>query len=195
MKAEDIRFLANRALWRYNRSMDRNNTWKIAIIVLLLLSVLGVFVMKKSPSSLGLAEIQKAIDESKGSINADTFSPEYVASLGKPAIFVFGESWCQPCLSMIPSLEELSREQSDVVIEYVDLEKVPEALSYIPISATPTIAYYLEGGKPYMPSDLIPVDFIQYADRETGEAVLTLSIGAIGKDMLSMIIEDLSDAR
>ena len=84
--------------------MDRNNTWKIAIIVLVLLSVLGVFVMKKSPSSLGLAEIQKAIDESKGSINADTFSPEYVASLGKPAIFVFGESWCQPCLSMIQPL-------------------------------------------------------------------------------------------
>jgi|LSQX01.1.fsa_nt_gb thioredoxin 1 len=59
----------------------------------------------------------RVIDVGKG----DTF--ESVVSSSDIVVVVFGASWCAPCHSLRPDLEQIAADYSSVVIYYVDAEQ------------------------------------------------------------------------
>lgn len=125
-------------------------------------------------------------------IGLSTFNDDFLDSLDKPTIITFGESWCQPCLRMIPYLNRLQDSDSTISVYYVDLEKTPEAFSYIPITATPTTAFYLKGGVPFSPKD--PKGYQMYSIKDTGEHVLTLKIGLLSLNELRNIAKEMKES-
>ncbi len=122
-------------------------------------------------------------------IGLDRFNDQFLLSLDKPTIITFGEDWCSPCLKMIPYLNKLAETNDRINVYYVDLEKVPEALEYIPISATPTTAFYMPGGIPFMPKNTSNYQLYSYSD--TGEHALTLRVGLLSLTVLRQTAKEM----
>lgn len=144
---------------------------KKTALLILLLALIPVFAFSKN-------------------VEAYRFNDEILDSLDKPTMFMFGENWCQPCIQMIPIMEKIADEREDVDIYYIDLEKVPEALDYVPMIATPTSAFYLPGGEPYYPTNNIS-QYLMYQLTETGEHVLTTRLGYLNGKELNSIFDDM----
>lgn len=74
---------------------------------------------------------------------------EYLGS--KPAIVDFTASWCGPCRSIAPILEELAKEHKDRIVIYkVDIDKAGELAQAFGISSIPAILYIPLEGEPSM---------------------------------------------
>lgn len=68
----------------------------------------------------------------------------------KPALIDFYATWCGPCKSIAPILEELAAEYADSIIIYkVDTEKEPELAALFGIRAIPTLIFVPMEGKPH----------------------------------------------
>ena len=60
----------------------------------------------------------------------------------KPAIVDFTASWCGPCRSIAPILEELAKEYADQIIIYkVDVDKCRDIAEAFGISSIPAVLY------------------------------------------------------
>lgn len=92
-------------------------------------------------------------------LNADTFNQivydlnsgemEYLGS--KPAIVDFTASWCRPCRSIAPILEELAKEYQDKIVIYkVDVDKAGEIAQAFGITSIPAVLYIPLEGEPSM---------------------------------------------
>lgn len=65
---------------------------------------------------------------------------EYLGA--KPAIVDFTASWCGPCRSIAPILEELAKEYQDQIVIYkVDVDKAREIAQAFGITSIPAILY------------------------------------------------------
>ncbi|MBO8437063.1 MAG: thioredoxin family protein [Spirochaetes bacterium] len=172
-----------------------------AIVILLVIVLIGVVFVIKVSSKGNLATAQETIDgnanaaqSNRTELEIEGFTPEMIQKNEKPLIIVMGESWCQPCLRMLPDLRELNKTVSDVEIRYMDLEKNEEAFSYFPIRVTPTIAIFMPEGKPFTPPEDSTINYIIYTYRDTGEHALTIHEGALTRDQLETMIEDVRNA-
>ena len=134
------------------------------------------------------------LQSDRESLKIEDFTAEMIKTNEKPMIIVMGESWCQPCLKMIPDLRELSVSVDDITIKYLDLEKNPEAFNVFPIRVTPTIAVYLENGVPFTPPEGSAIDYILYTYKDTGEHAITIHEGMLTRSQLDMMIEDIRNA-
>lgn len=92
-------------------------------------------------------------------LTADTFNQMVydlnsgeMAYLGtKPAIIDFTASWCGPCRSIAPILEELAKEYQDQIVIYkVDVDKAGEIAQAFGITSIPAILYIPLDGEPSM---------------------------------------------
>ena len=92
-------------------------------------------------------------------LTADTFSQmvydlnsgemEYLGD--KPAIVDFTASWCGPCRSIAPILEELANEYQDRIVIYkVDVDKAGEVAQAFGITSIPAVLYIPLKGEPSM---------------------------------------------
>lgn len=92
-------------------------------------------------------------------LTADTFNQmvydlnngemEYLGT--KPAIVDFTASWCGPCRSIAPILEELAKEYQDQIVIYkVDVDKASEIARAFGITSIPAILYIPLEGEPSM---------------------------------------------
>ncbi len=170
------------------------------VILLVIILVAAVFVIKKTGGT-SLSQTQSIIDgnavnaqSERDELELEGFTPQMVKENEKPMIIVMGESWCQPCLRMIPDLTELHRSVNDIEIRYLDLEKNEEAFSYFPIRVTPTIAVFMPEGKPFTPPEDSAINYILYTYRDTGEHALTIHEGALTREQLERMIEDIRNA-
>lgn len=69
----------------------------------------------------------------------------------KPAIVDFTATWCGPCRSIAPILEEIAREYKDDIIIYkVDVDKCGDVAHAFGISSIPAILYIPVNGEPAM---------------------------------------------
>ena len=69
----------------------------------------------------------------------------------KPAIVDFTATWCGPCRSIAPILEELAKEYSDQIVIYkVDVDKCRDIAEAFGISSIPAILYIPLNGDPSM---------------------------------------------
>ena len=173
---------------------------KIVIVAIVAILVIAVFAAKRTGSG-DLGTLQGSIDAAAHSLQdgrkpleIEHFDPSMMRENEKPLIIVMGESWCQPCLKMIPDLRELSVSVDDITIKYLDLEKNPEAFNVFPIRVTPTIAVYLENGVPFTPPEGSAIDYILYTYKDTGEHAITIHEGMLTRSQLDMMIEDIRNA-
>ena len=170
---------------------------KGVIVLLVLLLIGGVFIYKRTTTG-DINAFQQNVDAAAHNLQSDResleiedFTAEMIKTNEKPMIIVMGESWCQPCLKMIPDLRELSVSVDDITIKYLDLEKNPEAFNVFPIRVTPTIAVYLENGVPFTPPEGSAIDYILYTYKDTGEHAITIHEGMLTRSQLDMMIEDI----
>ena len=85
-------------------------------------------------------------------------SPDEWKFLGdKPAIIDFYASWCGPCRSIAPILEELAKEYEGKIDVYkVDTEKEQELAAAFGIRSIPSILFVPMEGQPQMAQGAMP---------------------------------------
>ena len=173
--------------------MDRRLIRAAAIVIVVLL-IAAVYIVKNSGS---IDPMQTAIDGNAGvlqsgreSLEIHGFDPDMIASSELPMIIVIGEDYCQPCLRMMPDLEELHRTHDDISIRYIDLGENEDAAAFFPIRVTPTIAIYEKNGMPFEPGEDSGISYLLYSDRNTGEHVMTVHEGYLTRSELESLIEE-----
>lgn len=77
-------------------------------------------------------------------INKNNFQNEVINS-DKPVLLDFWASWCGPCRMMVPIVEEIVNERSDIKVGKVNVDEQPELASMFGIVSIPTIVLIKNG--------------------------------------------------
>ena len=77
-------------------------------------------------------------------INKNNFQNEVVNS-DKPVLLDFWASWCGPCRMMVPIVEEIANERSDIKVGKVNVDEQPELASMFGIVSIPTMVLIKNG--------------------------------------------------
>ena len=95
--------------------------------------------------------------------NYETTPNEWKYLGDKPAIIDFYASWCGPCRSIAPVLEELAQEyKGQIVIYKVDTEQEQELAAAFGIRSIPSLLFVPMDGQPQMAQGAMPKDaFVQ----------------------------------
>lgn len=78
-------------------------------------------------------------------ITKENFEQEVILS-DKPVLLDFWAPWCAPCRMVLPVVEEIARERSDILVGKINIDEQPELASRFRIMAIPTLMV-LEGGE------------------------------------------------
>lgn len=74
-----------------------------------------------------------------------------------PAIIKFSASWCAPCKTLTPILEDLSNEYNEKLNIYeIDVEDEMELSSLFGIKSVPSVLFIPMDGEPQMSVGMIP---------------------------------------
>ncbi len=96
-------------------------------------------------------QVQELTADSYNQMVYDLNSGEMEYLGAKPAIVDFTASWCGPCRSIAPILEELAKEYQDQIVIYkVDVDKAREIAQAFGITSIPAILYIPLEGEPSM---------------------------------------------
>ena len=71
-------------------------------------------------------------------INQKNFDQEVVAS-DRPVLLDFWAPWCGPCRMVLPILEEIARERSDIKVGKVNVDEEPELAREFGVMSIPTL--------------------------------------------------------
>ena len=73
---------------------------------------------------------------------------EEIINSGKPVMIDFWATWCGPCMSMAPIIDELSQEyEGQVVIGKYNVEEESDLSAQFRITSLPTILFLKNGKK------------------------------------------------
>lgn len=75
-----------------------------------------------------------------------SFESKLAEAAGKLIIVDFFATWCGPCKTIAPQLEQLEQELSDVVFLKVDVDQCEDLAHKYNINAMPTFVF-IKGGK------------------------------------------------
>lgn len=92
-----------------------------------------------------------------------TQNEEWLFNGNKPAIVDFFSSWCQPCKTVAPILEELSTEYEGVDFYKVDTEAQAELAAAFGIQSIPSILFIPLSGQPQMAMGALPKETFKLA--------------------------------
>ena len=99
--------------------------------------------------------------------NYETNPNEWKYLGDKPAIVDFYASWCGPCKTIAPILEELAAEYGDKIYIYkVDTEEEEELAAAFGIRSIPSLLFIPMNGKPQMAQGAMPKSAFKDATNE-----------------------------
>lgn len=78
-------------------------------------------------------------------INRNNFQNEVMNS-NKPVLLDFWAPWCAPCRRVVPIVEEIAHERSDIKVGKINVEEQPELAGMFGVMSIPTLVV-MEHGK------------------------------------------------
>lgn len=126
-----------------------NQTWKILIVVVLIVAIIGVISVKRNQSG---RQTDGTSVPSSGKTAAGQVPTEYkIANLtgkGMPVLVDIGADTCIPCKLMAPILKELKEElQGKITVQFLNLNECHAFADEYKISVMPTQIFYDASGK------------------------------------------------
>ena len=92
-----------------------------------------------------------------------TQNEEWLFKGDKPAIIDYFASWCSPCKTIAPILEELDGEYEDIDFYKVDTETEQELAAAFGIQSIPSILFIPMEGQPQMAMGALPKETFKEA--------------------------------
>ena len=83
-------------------------------------------------------------------INKDIFESEVLNS-EKPVLLDFWAPWCGPCRMVVPIVEEIAEERSDIKVCKINVDEQPEFANKFGVMSIPTLVV-IKDGKVYKQS-------------------------------------------
>ena len=77
-------------------------------------------------------------------INKDNFQEEVLNS-SKPVLLDFWASWCGPCRMVLPIIEQISEERTDIKVCKINVDEQPELANRFGIRTIPTLVVMKNG--------------------------------------------------
>lgn len=77
-------------------------------------------------------------------IDINNFEAEVVNS-DKPVLLDFWAPWCGPCRMVVPMVEEIAEERSDIKVGKVNVDEQPELAKQFGVMSIPTLIVIKEG--------------------------------------------------
>ena len=120
-----------------------NQTWKIVIVVALIISVITVLTIKRNSSEQNTTNIKTTISK----IN-ELPKSDIGINQGIPKLLDLGSDTCIPCKEMLPILEELKTEYAGIFqVGFMDIVKEPPLAEVYNIQLMPTQIFFDASGK------------------------------------------------
>lgn len=168
---------------------------KVAIPVLIVIVVVGIYIYKKAEESKinSSAQAEKNSEESIP-LEISSVDLEEIKSYGFPFVIDFGSDSCIPCKEMAPVLETLHEEfQGKAIVHFVDVWKNQTAATDFPVSVIPTQIFYNADGTPFVPSEELSeeIEFTLYRSKTNNEYLFTVHQGGVTEDQMRKIFAEM----
>jgi len=127
-----------------------NKFGKILIVIVLIAAVAIVIVVKRNQTGEDSGVTTSAVSLGQVATQQEPveYKPEHLEAKALPTLIDLGASTCIPCKMMAPILEELKKELAGkIVVQFLDLNKFPNAAQVYGIRVMPTQIFYNASGK------------------------------------------------